>query len=296
MKRTITLVLTAAFFAMTSVAGADDTVRRVVSLAPAITEIIYSLGAEDVLVGVSDYCDYPPAAFTKEKVGGFINPNLEKIVSLSPDMVILSPNSGTQQIQSRLDRLGVKNTVVSFYTIEELIDAYKVIGKMLGKEQEAIAFENTVRGRMKSISSRVQEAASPLVLFVRSHEPLYVAGCGTYEDDLITVAGGKQCIVESAVRYPQYNIEEIIRLNPAIIIDATFYETPDFLQRRLIRDFWSSVKSIDAVANGQVYIIKTDIHSVPGPRTPLMLDIMAQIVHPEIFGEETTYSERIITE
>ena len=295
MFRTITIILLISICILTPTPPilAKDALR-VISLAPAITEIIYALGADDMLVGVSTYCDYPLAAQSKEKVGGFINPNLEKIVSLAPNLVIMSPNSGTKQIQARLDHLNINNTVVEFYTIDGLRRAYEIIGDQLEKKEEARQLRQALDEKIRMIAEKVAERERPRVLFLRSHNPLYVAAGGSYEDDLIEIAGATNCVPQRSARYPQYSIEEIMRLNPEIIIDATFYDTPNQVQLKAIQTFWQRLKTVDAVKNNKLYIIKTDIHSVPGPRTTLLLDIISQLVHPEVFGTESEYSEQIL--
>jgi len=269
--------------------------QRIVSLAPAITEIIFALGAQDRLVGVSSYCDFPPEARQIESVGGFINPNLEKIISLKPDLVVVSPNSGTKAVQANLNRLGIPNLIVQFYTIEGLVNAYRQLGSVLGKTDAAVQLQTELAATLDAITARLAGVTMlPRVLFVRAHNPLYVAAPGTYEDDLIIRTGGINCIPHSSVRYPHYNVEEIVRLNPDIIIDATFYDTPNESERAMVRSVWAPLTTIHAVQNNRIYIIKTDIHSVPGPRTPQMLTILASLVHPEYFGPETEFSETIV--
>lgn len=269
--------------------------ERIVSLSPAITEIVYAFGAEDSLIGVSNYCDYPPQAQEKEKVGGFINPNIEKILSLGPDLVILSPNSGTKYVQKQLEKLAINTMVVSFYTLDDLLKAYAQIGKILERENIAHMEQEKIIKTRERIQTSIPPHYKPTVLFVRSHNPLYVAARGTYENDLIDAIGGCNAVSgETKERYPKYSIEEIMRINPDVIIDATFYETPLAAEKKMMARFWSDLRSIRAVEERKVYIIKTDIHSVPGPRTAQMLLIMAKLVYPDIFGEETEYTERLL--
>ena len=270
--------------------------ERVISLSPAITEILFALEAEEHLVGVSSYCDYPPRAKEITDMGGFINPNMERILLQKPDMVILSPNSGTKMIQEALDRLKITNQVVSFYTVEQLLEAYTEVGALVGKHEEAAHLRTLLESTIAELSSKTEAETRPTILFVREHSPLYVSGEGTYEDDLIRIVGGNNSIRGEAGRYPQYTLESVIALDPDIVIDAAYYETPTAEQQKSIRSFWSRLKTINAVQNKKVFIIKTDIHSVPGPRTPKLLRLLAQIVHPEIFGEETELSLNVLEE
>ena len=170
------------------------TYERVISLSPAITEIIYALGAEARLVGVSSYCNYPPAAQDKTDMGGFINPNLERIIVAKPDVVILSPNSGTKMIQESLARLGIKNEVVSFYTIDHLRKAYAQIGTLVGAEKKAAQLQRELAATIETIHAKTAGVTKPSMVFVREHSPLYVSGKGTYEDDLITIIGGTNSV------------------------------------------------------------------------------------------------------
>jgi len=185
------------------------------------------------------------------------------------------------------------NCVVAFYTIDGLYQAYAEIGEKIGKQSEANTLQQILSETIATIEERAADASKPRVLFIRSHQPLYVAGSQTYEDDVIQIAGGVNAITKSMVRYPQYNIEEVLKLDPEIIIDATFYDTPNEQQLVAIKEFWSRVSDISAIKNSRLYIINTDIHSVPGPRTPQLLKVMAHIIHPEIFSSETDITQRI---
>lgn len=277
MSRMSRILIFCALLLMFFAGNCSAAYERIVSLSPAITEILYALGAEQRLIGVSSFCDYPRAALSKENVGGFINPNLEKIISLRPDLVILSPNSGTKQIHQTLAAIGVKTAVVSFYTIDELRKAYAMIGAYTDSQENARRLTAELDEAVRETRDRAGNDA-PRVLFVRSHAPLCVAGRGTYEDDLINTLGALNCIANSRTRYPHYTVEALISIDPQIVIDATFYDTPNQEEKKQIKTFWAQLQSISAVKNKRVYIIKTDIHSVPGPRTPEMLRILARII------------------
>jgi iron complex transport system substrate-binding protein len=291
MQRKILLLFFIIIFTASSRAAAEY--NRVISLAPAITESIYALGAEEKLVGVTNYCDYPVQAQEKEKVGGFINPNIEKIVTLHPDVVIVSPNSGTKSVQQRLASFGIQTLVVDFYSLKGLIETYQVLGKTLNRNEEAVQLIDKLNRTIATVQGKVEGYEGPRLLFVRSHIPFHVAGRGTFEDDIITMAGGQNCITNNTVRYPRYNFEEIIKANPHIIIDATYYDTPNEEQLRALQQFWSSWPMLDAVKSKRIYIIKTDLHSVPGPRTPHFITIVAALIHPEVFGTEEDFVQRI---
>jgi iron complex transport system substrate-binding protein len=291
MKKIILSVLMIAVILSSRSAAAEY--KRIVSLAPAITEIVYAFGMDKQLVGVTDYCDYPEEARQKESVGGFINPSLEKIIALDPDIVVVSKNGGLKGIARKLDEFAIPIKIVSFYSLTDLYEAFRAVAA-LGDipergEEEVRRFDEKIeacRATLESVPPRK-------VLFIRWRDPLSVAANGSLEDEIITITGGTNIVTGSKTRYPAYTAEAIALAQPDVIIDASYYNTPTEAERKEIARFWQKFGHLEAVKNDNVFIIKTDLHSVPGPRTVQFIDEMAHILHPEKFTTTWGLSERI---
>lgn len=285
------IILLSFFFLPLTTSAAEY--ERIVSLSPAITEIIYTLGMESRLVGVTDFCDHPPEAQEKGSVGGFINPNLEKIIALAPDVVIISKNSGTRAIARKLDEFAIPTEIVSFYSLSELYDAFRkiaYIGNVGVKGEENVKL---FLDKISNYRSVLNDITPKKVLFIRWRDPLSVAAHGSLEDEIITIAGGRNIVAKSKTRYPVYTAEAIALTDPDVIIDASCYNTPTTAEREEIAHFWQKFRHLKAVQNDNVFIIKTDLHSVPGPRTVQFIDEMASIIHPELFTDTWGLSERL---
>lgn len=278
------------FVFITSAAYAYD---RAVSLAPSITEIVYDLGAEDKLVGVTAFCDFPPAAQKKPSVGGYLNPSIEMIVSLHPDLVIAAKNGGAKQLVEKLEDMGITVVTVEFYSIATIVDAYQKIGRALGVEQQA---EEKVRDFTEQVNNYRSACAGlqqKKVLFVRWNNPLTVVGRGSLEDEILDIINAENVTERGESRYPVYTMEAVIQSSPDIIIDASYYDTPGPAARKHMSAFWHEWPSLAAVAHDEIYILKTDFHSVPGPRTRMLLDEMAAIVHPDAYESPWGLHEKL---
>jgi iron complex transport system substrate-binding protein len=267
--------------------------KRIVSLAPAITEIVYAFGMDKQLVGVTDYCDYPEEAKQKESVGGFINPSLEKIIVLDPDIVVVSKNGGLKGIARKLDEFAIPIAIVSFYSLAELYEAFRAVAVLGGVPERGEAEVGKFIEKRETCRSTLAGVTPKKVLFIRWRDPLSVAANGSLEDEIITIAGGTNIVVGSKTRYPTYTAEAIALAQPDVIIDASYYNTPTEAERNEIARFWQKFAHLEAVKNDMVFILKTDLHSVPGPRTVQFIDEMAHILHPENFTTTWGLSERI---
>ncbi len=267
--------------------------ERIVSLAPAITEIVYAFSMEDRLVGVTDYCDYPDEARMKESVGGFINPNLEKIIALDPDVVVVSKNGGLKGITRKLHEFGIPVSIVAFYSLADLYDAFRTVAALGDIPERGDAEVRRFTEKIAACRTALTGVPPVKVIFIRWRDPLSVAANGSLEDEIITVAGGTNIVAGSRTRYPVYTAEAIALAAPDVIIDASYYNTPTAAERAEIARFWQKFAHLAAVKHDQVYIMRTDLHSVPGPRTIQFIDEMAYILHPDLFTTTWGLSERI---
>ncbi len=237
--------------------------RRIVSLAPNITEIIFGLGLGDRLVGVTTYCDFPQAARKKHKIGGFSNPSLEAILALRPDAVILTEDGNPPEIAPRLERLGISIHVFRARKIEELPGALREMGRFLQVEAAARRQAAEMERRLKDYRSSARQrrrAANPKALFIIQPEPLIVAGPGTPMDDAMNIMGLANIADDVTGRYPKYSLEETLRRQPQLLFIG---QGPGMEEdvRRLSR----RLRTLEAVRLGRVYTIRETLFRL-GPR------------------------------
>jgi iron complex transport system substrate-binding protein len=194
---------------------------RIVSLAPNITEILYDLGLGDRIVAVTDFCDYPPAAKAKPRVGGFTNPSLEAIVAAKPDIVILTDDGNPKAIYNRLRDLGIPCHVFTARRLKELPRGIRDLGMVLGVEKQAAALAGRIDKDMTALEkkARLNHSRPPKsALFIIQPEPIIVAGPGTLIHEAFGILGIRNAGAEGEVKYPKYSLEEIIHRSPDFIL------------------------------------------------------------------------------
>jgi len=257
--------------------------ERIVSLAPSITEILFELGLNKKIVGVTDFCNYPEEAKAKPRIGGFFNPNLEAIVSLEPDLVIGISNLGNKSVIKGLVSLDIQTLMVKSFMIDDILDSVLKIGKATGVMSRADDLVLDLRKRIEKIKDLIRGSKKVKVLFVFSYEPLIVAGKETFADELLSLAGGENIVRDIKGRYSRYSIEEVISKEPEVII-ATVHENPSSLlkESKNVRG-WEKWKNLLAVKSGRIYVVSEDFYFRPGPRFILGLEKIAEILHPEVF-------------
>jgi iron complex transport system substrate-binding protein len=248
------------------------TPQRIVSLAPSITETLFALGLGDRVVGVTTYCDYPPEATAKEKVGDTLRPSVEKIVALRADLVIASTASQLEQFVRKLDELGIAVYVSNPRKVADVATTIMRLGELTGASERARQLSSDLENRLSRIDARLQAAPRPRVLILLSTEPLITAGGSTFINDLIERAGGRSISANEAAEYPQYSLETAVASRPEVI----FLEAQDArLPERL--------NETPAARGGRVFHIDDNLMLRPGPRIIDGLEQMAADIHPELF-------------
>jgi iron complex transport system substrate-binding protein len=245
---------------------------RIVSLAPNLTEILYDLGVADRVAGVTDFCDYPPGAKLKPKVGGFVNPSLETIVALRPDCVVMTEDGNPRALERRLRKLGIRTYVFKARRIRNLPREIRAMGEMLGvgavADRRADSIETRIR-RIEKVSKTASRTKIKKALFIFQPSPLIAAGKGTNVDDAFKILGIENIAAAGSTRYPKYSLEEIIRLRP----DALFFGKGNGMEER-IKPLMERLATLDAVRSGRVYFIGDAIYRL-GPRIASALEEMA---------------------
>jgi iron complex transport system substrate-binding protein len=254
--------------------------QRIVSVAPNVTETLFALGLEDRLVGVSVYCQYPPEALKKEKIGGYINPSLEKIVALRPDLVIGIAEGDLRTFVDKLAGLKVPVYITNPRNALEVLISIRKIGEVTFTPESARRILRSMEERIRSIQEKVEGRPRPRVLHVLDFNPLISAGKGTFVDDLISLAGGRNVAETATGKYPRFSMEEVLVQDPEVILLASMKsQDPMVKQRR----WWERWKTISAVKQGRIYVLDSDLIHRPSPRMAEGLEQVAKAIHPEAF-------------
>jgi len=236
--------------------------QRIVSLAPATTEMLFALGLGDRIVGVTNFCDYPEEAKKKPKVGGMSNPSLEAVVSLKPDIVVMSVDGNPKEFEERLRSMKIKTYVFYSKRISELPKGIRDMGIALGAKDKAEAMAADMEHRINKLRAGKNPLLKRKVLFIIWPEPLMVAGPGSITDDALQMLGADNIAGKTASAYPKYSIEEAIRRAPDIIFigkgKTSMNEVSEGLLRRL--------KSTPAARNNKVFYVSDYLYRL-GPRT-----------------------------
>jgi iron complex transport system substrate-binding protein len=251
--------------------------QRLVSLAPSITETLYALGLGDLLVGDTDYCDYPPEAKRKPRVGNLLNPSLERIVSLKPDLVLGSPTANRREVIGQLEKLRIPLYGVAAQSVEETLRSLEDLGRVLGREREAQVLSGRLRARIEAVARKVSPYPRPRVLFVVWYRPLTTTGPGTSITDVIQRAGGDSVTNDLGGEWPRLSLEEALRRNPDVILYAqseSFFPGLDEFARL---PGWRDLR---AVKDRHMYCVSETI-TFTSPRLIDALEQVADILHPQ---------------
>lgn len=260
-----------------------DAPRRVIALAPSITEIIYDLGAEKTLQGVTRYSDYPLQAKKLPKVGSYVHLDLEKIIALKPDLCIATRDGNPKHIIDRIAALGIPVYVISPHSLEQTMDAIGRLGYLLKAENAAAGLVADMRSRIDRIVSLVSQSASrPRVFFQIDAQPLVSAGSNTFIDELIGLAGGINTAAGKDP-YPRYSWEDILMLQPDIVIISSMAGGMDAEDLLLT---WKKWDQLEAVRNHTIHVVDAGMFDRPTARLVKGLEKIAAIIHPELFVQE----------
>ncbi len=243
--------------------------QKIVSLAPSLTEITCNLGLCDQLVGVTDYCLFPEEVKSVAKVGGYINPNIEIILSMRPDLVLALPEH--QDTVLRLKRLGLKVATIRNWSVADIFQSIIEVGKLVDREQAAAALEARLRARMEEL--RRKRAHPPRCLFVLGHggespqiREVYVVGKNGFLNEIIELAGGVNAYPGERPHFPKLDREALLRLKPDIIIELVpqLELEPGMIQRK--QEVWSALKELPAIQNGRYHLLYAEHILQAGPR------------------------------
>ena len=253
---------------------------RIIALAPSITEIIYDLGQEKRLVGVTQFSTYPSEAESLPRVGSYIRLDIEKIISLKPDLCLATKDGNPKHIIDKIVSLGIPVYVINPRNLQQIMDAITSLGSLLHAKQAAAELVIKMEKRIGQVQARVKKGnRKPRVFFQIDAEPLFSAGTNTFIHELIELAGGINTTA-GEVSYPRYSWEDIILLQPEIVLISSMAGglEPEYLVKS-----WKRWALLSAVKNNQIYVVDAELFDRPTPRLIDGLETIAAIIHPELF-------------
>ena len=262
--------------------------ERIISLAPSNTEILFALGLGDKVVGVTEYCNYPEAAKAKPRVAGYSTPDVEKVVSLAPDLVL------AEAIQEKtalpvLEGLRMTVVVTSAKSLDTVLHDITLVGQITGKSKAATQLVGDLDKRIKAVTAKTVGLAPEQrirVLYVVWHDPIWTLGSETFLDDLIQKAGGVNIFADEFKESRVVSPEEVVARNPQVILVSSMGTSGDLIYNSIKTD--PRLSGVEAMVKGQVYQVDGDLVERPGPRVVDGLEQVAKLIHPEIFGAPET--------
>jgi len=265
--------------AAASAAAAAAPPMRIVSLAPGVTETLFALGEGAAVVGVSQYCDYPPAATRLPKVGTFLTPNVEAIVALRPDLIVGPGLSSSRREVRMLEAMGYPTLTVDDNSLDGIERSITLIGARTGEPEAARRLLGAIQAHIEEVHTRLEGTSPRTVVMLVGHQPMVAVGRGTFLDDLLRLAGGDNIADLARQNWPQLSLEYIIAMRPEVILDGAMgsdANTP--------AGFWARYPTIPAVRDHRVFGYAQDPMLHPGPRVWQSLRILARRIHPEAFA------------
>jgi len=263
----------------------SDNPVRIIALAPNITEIVFALGQENRLIGVTKYSDFPPEAKQIPSVGSYIDLDVEKIVSLKPDLCIATKDGNPREVVYSLDSLQIPTYTVDTRNLDSVMDTVFEIGRLLNVTEKAGELVENMRSRIERVDSMVSKTDyRPRVFFQIGVSPIVSVGTNTYIHELIVRAGGKN-LAKGRVPYPRFSREQVLALSPEIFIITSMAREQVFEK---VRAEWSRWSDLPAVRNNRIILVDSNILDRPTPRMVDGLELLVKVIHPELFISEAT--------
>ena len=266
--------------------GVVEAPRRIVSFAPSITETLFALGLGGRVAGDTRYCDYPPEAAAKPKVGGYLDPNYEALLALHPDLVVLLQ----EQTESArlLGEMSIESLSVDHRNLKGILDSIRRIGAACGAQDRAAELLSDMRKRMDRIRERTAGLPRPVIMVTLGRnlasgdlKGTFISGNDGYYNDLIELAGGRNAYTGRTVSLPTVSPEGLHQLNPQVIVEMIpGLDTTRFDRQAFIRS-WDFAAGVEAVSRGRIYVFTEEYVVRPGPRFILLAEQLARVIHPE---------------
>jgi iron complex transport system substrate-binding protein len=263
--------------------------QRIVSTTPSITELLFALGLGPKVVGVTNYCRYPAEARTLPRIGTYIQPDMERIAELRPDLVVIQKNP--VQLQARLQRLGLRVLELEYDSVDQTYSAIAQLAEAGGVARRGVELNEKLRGELAAIQAKTAGRERRSMVFIIGRNPgavdgLIAVGRKSYLTELMTIAGGRNAFADTIAPYPKIALEELLARNPYAIVDMgdmANTETVTEQQRKAVVGLWTRHSALGAVRHGRVFAVSSDVFVVPGPRMVEAARAFAAMLHPEVF-------------
>ena len=254
--------------------------RRVIVMAPSVTEIVFALGCEHKLAGVTQFSDFPARANTLPKIGSYVHLDLEKILSLNPDLCIAVKDGNPKHIVDRLEAFGIPVFAVDPTNLTSVMQTISTIGGLIGAENEAAAVVKDMRRRVAAVQKALAGIEyRPRVFFQIGIDPIVSAGSHTFIDELISLAGGDN-LAAGGVAYPRFSREEVLDLAPDVIVITSMARHAVFEE---VLSYWNQWPGMPAVRDGRIHLQESNIFDRPTPRLVDGLETLSRVLHPDRF-------------
>jgi iron complex transport system substrate-binding protein len=261
--------------------------QRIVSLVPAVTEMLFAMGAGGTVVGVSSYDAFPPEAAALPKVGALVDPDFERILSLRPDLVILY---GSQdELVTRLNRVRIPAFRYRHAGLADITATVRDVGARVGRGKAAQALAGTIESDIEAIRRATAGERRPATLLVFSREAgtlrgIYASAGVGFLHDMLIAAGGRDVLGDVARESLQMSVEELLARAPEVIVEV--HPSGNWTPERLAREraVWTGLPGLPAVRTGHIHILSDDRLLIPGPRVATAIRLLAETLHPTIAG------------
>ncbi len=260
---------------------------RIVAMAPNLTEILFALGLDERIVGVTQDSDYPPSARSKPGVGTFWQPNIEAVIAAKPDLVVTLAFEQQRELARRLRRIGYDSLMIAIENIDDLFQAITLIGDAAAAREQAQELSRSIKTRIHRVQETTAGWPRVKVLWVVQREPLRIASRDTFINEMIELAGGENAVGPTLRNYPPSGAEQVIAAGPEVIIEPVMVPGPVQGQRRQALAYWHRFTNLPAVVAQRIYVIDGNIISRLGPRLPEGIEMIAKCLRPELFGTST---------
>ena len=275
------LLLTTALMTLTLAAYAAQQPQRIISLVPAVTEMLFALGAGDRVVAVGSFDKFPPEVEKLPKVGALLDPDLERILSLRPDLVVVYGSQA--DLRAQLDRARVPMFIYSHAALADVTETIRSLGERIGAPERAGILAREIERRIAAVRTRVAGKPRPRTLIVFGRERLalrgiYASGGYGFVHDMVEAAGGDNIFGDINQQSVQASAELILARRPDVILELRADPLdPDTEARE--RAVWNALSSVPAVRSGRVHIIADPRTVIPGPRVAEGVEVIARVLH-----------------
>lgn len=252
--------------------------KKVISLNPSTTETLYAIGAGDAVLGVTVYCRYPEDVRDKERIGTVLEPDVEKIIALRPDLVFATLEGNPLSCIKSLRNSGLKVFVLGeVHSFSDLFNRMELLGRLMGREEDSKRLIGSLKKEIEYLRSKVLDSPKPKVFLQLGDNPIVTASKNTLLGEILEIAGTTNIAEEAPVRYPIYSMEQIALYNPEVIIIVTMSAQEENIYKR-----WKLFPELKAVKNNKIYIVDADLLCNLGPRIIKGLKLLMGLIHPEV--------------